>query len=69
MDVDSGAPSPTPGPLKKPIPSSRWLSVPDHGVICVEHPGVVRNLHNGIATLGGEDALSNVSPLACDIHV
>ena len=42
------------------MPSSPWISVPDRRIICIEHPAIIQNLQNGINTLGGEGALSEV---------
>ena len=48
------------GQFTNHIPSSPWISVPDRRFICIEHPAIIQNLQNGINTLGGEGALSEV---------
>ncbi|KAI5854325.1 RNA polymerase III transcription factor IIIC subunit-domain-containing protein [Tricharina praecox] len=43
------------------IQSSPWIPIPDKRIICVEHPGIIRNVEKGIATLGGEEALAKLA--------
>lgn len=37
-----------------------WLLVPQDAVVSIEHPCVVRDVDNGIKSLGGEVKLSKV---------
>jgi hypothetical protein len=50
METSSGAPA-------AHIPSAPWIPIPDKRIICIEHPGSIRNLDKGIATIGGQEAL------------
>jgi len=37
-----------------------WLAVPSDRIVRIEHPGIVRNIEKGIASLGGKKELAAV---------
>lgn len=37
-----------------------WITVPKQRLICIEHPAVIKNIANSLATVGGEKALLKV---------
>jgi len=38
-----------------------YHDVPDHSYVTIEHPGIIQNINNGLASLGSDKRLGNVS--------
>lgn len=54
-------------PLNNPVqisnhkPIAPFIPISQDTVICVEHPCIIKNLHRGIKSLGGEYGINKVS--------
>ena len=45
-------------------PATSSLGVPQDRVVCIEHPCIIKNIDNGVKSLGGEHHLQKVRVLS-----